>query len=125
MVTKKSHRFTAALVFALTLLSVGCAKQPTKSKEPPREYVLRGEVKSLDAKNQLAKIDHEKIEGWMEAMTMEYPIKNPDDFSRLKVGEKIQAKVIVQDLDYWLAEVKEAPPSSTPSAESSKSDLKK
>jgi Cu/Ag efflux protein CusF len=109
-------RFLIALFVAVTvsLFLAGCVKKASKPKEPPKEYILRGEVKRLDGKSQLATVDHEKIEGWMEAMTMEYPVKNPDDFSRLKVGSKIEAKVIVQDLDYWLADIKEMPAAPAP-----------
>jgi Cu/Ag efflux protein CusF len=107
------------------LLLGACAKQAPKPKEPPKEYSLRGVVKSLDAKNQLAKVDHEKIEGWMEAMTMEYPVKNPEDFSKLKVGDKIEAKVIVQDLDYWLADIKAIPTGTAQTDAPPKADSKK
>lgn len=69
---------------------------------------MRGEVKALDPKEKLATVAHEKIEGWMEAMTMEYPIKDQNEFAKLRVGEKIEAKIVVSDLDYWIAEVKEA-----------------
>lgn len=87
---------------------------------------MRGEVKAVDPKNQLATVDHEKIEGWMGAMTMDYPVKNQHEFSKLRVGSRIEAKVVVQDLEYWLADIKEMPVSSTPaSAAPVKMDSKK
>lgn len=63
---------------------------------------MQGEVVRMDAKSQTATVKHAKIEGWMEAMTMEYPVKNKPEFDKLRVGEKIQAKVLVQGLDYWI-----------------------
>ena len=62
----------------------------------------------MDPSAQLATIKAEEIQGWMPAMTMEYPIKDKQEFQRLKVGEQIQAKVFVQGTDYWLATVSEA-----------------
>lgn len=63
---------------------------------------MQGEVVGMDAKSQTATVKHGKIDGWMEAMTMEYPVKNKQEFAKLKVGEKIQAKVLVQGMDYWI-----------------------
>ncbi len=70
---------------------------------------MRGEVVSLDPAGQLATVKHGKIEGWMEAMSMEYPIKDQQEFVKLKVGEKIQAKISVQGTDYWISAVNEEP----------------
>src|SRR5712691_3659090 len=97
-------KFLAAMVF-LTLLLSGCQQNP--ARKPVAEYQMRGEVVGLDPAGQLATVKHDKIEGWMGAMTMEYPIKDKQEFTKLKVGEKIQAKILVQGADYWIATVNE------------------
>lgn len=86
-----------------TVLLVGCSRKP--AAKPPVEYQMRGEVVKVDPSAQLATIKGEEIQGWMPAMTMEYPIKDKQEFQKLKVGEQIQAKVVVQGTDYWLATV--------------------
>jgi protein SCO1/2 len=91
-----------------TLLLVGCSQKP--APKPPVEYQMRGEVIKVDPSAQLATIKGEEIQGWMPAMTMEYPVKDKQEFQKLKAGERIQAKVVVQGTDYWLAAVSEAPP---------------
>jgi len=53
----------------------------------------------------VASIAHEKIEGWMEAMTMEFPVPGEEDFARLKEGAVIRATVNVNDLNYWLTDI--------------------
>ena len=63
---------------------------------------MSGEIVSVDHKSQTATVKHGKIDGWMEAMTMEYPVKDKQAFAGLKAGEKIQAKVLVQGLNYWI-----------------------
>ena len=65
---------------------------------------MQGEVLKLDPAGQLATVKHGKIEGWMDAMTMEYPVKDKDQFLKLKVGDQIQAKIVVEGTDYWIAE---------------------
>lgn len=74
---------------------------------------MQGEVLKLDPAAQLATVKHGKIEGWMDAMTMEYPVKDKNQFLKLKVGDKIEAKVAVQGTDYWIAAA--SPSSSSPS----------
>ena len=101
----------ASLLFGAVLL-IGCSQKP--APKPPVEYQMRGEVIQIDPSAQLATIKGEEIQGWMPAMTMEYPIKDKQEFQKLKAGEQIQAKVIVQGADYWLANVSEAPAAPAP-----------
>jgi Cu/Ag efflux protein CusF len=70
--------------------------------KPKQTYQLRGKVLRLRPEARIAVIDHEKIEGWMEAMTMEFPVPNAEDFAKLKEGAVIRATVNVNDLNYWL-----------------------
>ncbi len=88
-------------------LLAGCQRNP--APQPTKEYQMQGEVVSVDPAAQTAMVKSGKIEGWMEPMTMEYPIKDKQEFSKLKVGEKIQAKILVQGTDYWIAAVQEEP----------------
>jgi Cu/Ag efflux protein CusF len=46
----------------------------------------------------------------MEAMTMEFPVKDPADFAKLRRGLRIHASVFVQesDLAYWIANIQPA-----------------
>jgi Cu/Ag efflux protein CusF len=91
------------LSFTLVLMGLtGCAKEAPKQPEV-KHYDLHGEVLELDTKDHLAKIKHEKIGDWMGAMTMDFPIKEDSEFSALKVGQKIDATVSVQGLDYWVS----------------------
>jgi Cu/Ag efflux protein CusF len=48
----------------------------------------------------------------MDAMTMEFPVKDPKIFERLKVGAHIRARVNQSDssYDYWIDEVVLAKP---------------
>ena len=95
-----------------TVLLFACTQKP--APKPPAEYQMRGEVIRVDPSAQLATIKSEEIQGWMPAMTMEFPIKDKQEFQKLKAGEQIQAKVLVQGTDYWLAGVSEAPAAPAP-----------
>jgi len=73
---------------------------------PVRQFKLRGTVVRLVPENRLASIQHEEIEGWMEAMTMEFPVPDAAEFAKLAPGLQIEATVNVRDLDYWLTGIR-------------------
>jgi len=79
------------------------------SKPAPQRYPMKGVVVSLDEKTKSANIKHERIEGWMEAMTMEFPVKDDADWQKLKPGARIQGVVVVTGDSYHLAEVQVQP----------------
>ena len=106
---------------ALFLLLAGCRqathtapKQEAKD-EPVKQYPMHGEVLRLDSDGKIAAIKAGKIGDWMEAMTMEYPVKDQADFEKLRAGEKISATVYVQGNSYWVGGIQE---DTTPSPES-------
>jgi Cu/Ag efflux protein CusF len=41
----------------------------------------------------------------MEAMTMEYQVKDQSEFGTLHVGDHITATVFVQGLNFWIGEI--------------------
>jgi Cu/Ag efflux protein CusF len=94
-----------SFLVVLVLLLAGCAKQA-----PVHRYALRGEVVKVDAAAHTATIKHEKIDGWMEAMTMEFPVKDEKELAALRPGEHITATVFVSDAGvYWVGEIRQAP----------------
>ncbi len=98
---------TLFLVLSVALLAA-CSKPavPPVENEPVKEYPLHGEVQSLDPQAKLAKIKHEAIGDWMEAMTMEFPVKDPQEFAKLKAGLRIDATVYVQGMNFWVGNIK-------------------
>lgn len=82
----------------------GCRSKP---KSEPKRYKLVGEVVRLNAEKKIATIKHEKIEGWMEAMTMDFPVKADGEWAKLKEGAKINATVVhlEDELEYWLEDI--------------------
>lgn len=70
---------------------------------------MQGEIKSLDPESKSANINAGKIEGWMEAMTMDYKVRPDAEFSKLHVGDHIQATVVVNDTSWYVTDVKVLP----------------
>jgi Cu/Ag efflux protein CusF len=95
---------------ALTLLLAACNKatvQEESKNEPVKQYAMHGEVLRLDPQGKIAAIKAGKIADWMEAMTMEYPVKDKAEFDKLHTGDTINATVFVQGNSYWVGEIQE------------------
>ena len=99
------RRISALLPWLLMLMLAGCAQKAA----PVKRYPMQGEVKALDASAHTATIAAGKIGDWMEAMTMEYPVKPDAEFQKLHVGDKIEATVMVGDPGYYVTEIKVVP----------------
>lgn len=100
-------RYLALILFTI-LLFTSCqptAKKPVADANTKR-YPLKGKVVSVDIAKQKAAINHEKIEGFMEAMTMSFPIYDADVLQTLSPNADLKAELIVNgDGDYWLENV--------------------
>ena len=87
------------LLVAMALLLAACA-----STAQVKRYPMEGDVKALDATAKTATIAAGKIGDWMEAMTMDYPVKPDAEFAKLKAGDHIKATVVVEDVKYYVTE---------------------
>jgi len=88
------------LLVAVALTLAACA-----STAQVKRYPMEGDVKALDAASKTATIDAGKIADWMEAMTMDYPVKPDAEFAKLKVGDHIKATVVVEDVKYYVTAI--------------------
>lgn len=89
----------AACVLSLT---AACAKQQPSGPRPTHKGV--GVVVAVDVAKSRVKINHENIEGWMDAMTMWFDVKeakmldgiSPNDRVEFVVTEEESADVITE-----------------------------
>jgi Cu/Ag efflux protein CusF len=94
-------------VLLLTVLLGACARNADDKNSPPlQRYSIHGEVMRLEPDGKLATIRHQKIEGYMDAMTMTFPVKDPQEFSALQLGNCIDGTVFVQGDNLWVGEIK-------------------
>ena len=80
------------------------AATPAASVE--KTYPFRGKVVSVDtARNQIT-VDHEKIEGLWEPMSMAFDVRGAEPGSLPPQGSTIRATLHVEEGVYWLTDVK-------------------
>ena len=95
-------------VFISVLLLNACSSTSdtgVNSSQNTKRYPLKGKVVSVDREKKRAKVDHEPIEGFMEAMTMDFPIRADWVWDDLKPGSEIRAELVVDSSapdPYWL-----------------------
>jgi Cu/Ag efflux protein CusF len=101
MKTLRIFRGFVALFSVAFLLAMGAAGQQPKGKS----HTLEGKVEAVQAA--MLTVNHGKVEGYMDAMTMPYKVDKPDLLKNVKVGDQIKATVY--DGDYTLYDVQVVP----------------
>ena len=71
-----------------------------------KSHTLEGKVEGVQADR--LTVNHGKVEGYMDAMTMPYKVDKPDILKTVKVGDRISATVY--DGDFTLYNVHVVPP---------------
>lgn len=93
--------FIASALFALALASTvaGCKSDISTNAKKYQEktFSVKGRIISTDATH--VTLDHEAVPGFMEAMTMPYKLKDPSIVSELHPGDRISARIVVQQDD--------------------------
>lgn len=103
-------RYISILLFAVAVFLNGCGSTDQSNSDPSKQkrYELRGKVVEVDKIKKSAKIDHETIPGFMEKMTMDFPIHENWVWEDLQPGVEIRAELVVDSSakdPYWLEKV--------------------
>ena len=90
----------AALLIACLWGAAGC-------QSSTKHYTLTGQVLAKNESAGQLSVDNDNIPGFMPAMTMTYPVKDPQGLQQVQPGDRITADVVVQNggSNYWLQHV--------------------
>ena len=91
------RRVLLALLIALITVP-GCGKPAPNS----RQYPLTGEIVAIKSDRTEITVKHDEVKGFMEAMTMPFPIKEAAQLEGLAVGDLIAATLVVTDEEAYL-----------------------
>lgn len=99
-----------AILFLLltVLLASACATSPTQTQNASadaKRYNLKGTIVAVDKAKKKATIKHDEIPGYMEAMTMDFPIKDDWVWDDLTKDSEIRAELVVDKDGYWLEKI--------------------
>ncbi len=102
-----------AVVVAAALVALACAKakpaQKPLSEPGETQYALKGVIVGRDVADNTLRIDHEEIQGYMEAMTMDYPVRGAQVGTLPADKSRIEARLHVTEEQVWLTDVRRRP----------------
>jgi protein SCO1 len=81
----------ALAMFAATI----CLGQAAPAK---KSYTFHGKVEAVDESAKSLKVNGDKVEGWMDAMTMSYKVDDAAILRKVKAGDQIMATVYDGDM---------------------------
>jgi Cu/Ag efflux protein CusF len=88
---KNLYRSIAALSLAFLMAAAAWAQAPAGKKS----FTFHGKVEAVAADG--LTVNGEKVEGWMDAMTMKYKVDDPKILKKVKAGDEITATVYEGD----------------------------
>jgi protein SCO1 len=96
-----SFKYRRAAILCAVLLGAAIALAACSNSASPgpqaKRFHLKGKIISIDTAGNSVTIDHEAIPGFMEAMTMPYPVRSGRALAGLSPGDEITADVVVPD----------------------------
>ena len=98
------HRILHLLAVALAIVCLA-GLSATAQQAKGKSHTLAGKVEGVQTDR--LTVNHGKVEGYMDAMTMPYKVDKPDILKQVKVGDQITATVY--DGDYTLYDVRVVP----------------
>ena len=99
------HRILHLLAIALAIACLA-GTAATAQQAKGKSHTLAGKVEGVQTDR--LTVNHGKVEGYMDAMTMAYKVDKSDVLKKVKVGDRISATVY--DGDYTLYDVHVVPP---------------
>ena len=81
-------------------------RQVQRLAPPTQHFKLAGTVKSVDAANGRLVVQHDDIPGFMQAMTMSYEVRKPEELQAVRAGDTIQSDVVVSDTGSYLENIR-------------------
>ncbi|MGA2716537.1 MAG: copper-binding protein [Bryobacteraceae bacterium] len=96
---KYIYRLATVLSLAF-LLAAACLAQTPSGKKP---LTFHGKVEAVSPDG--ITVNGEKVDGWMDAMTMKYKVDDPKVLKTVKAGDKITATVYEGDMSLHKVQV--------------------
>lgn len=102
-----SFRFPVLFIISILLFTACQKAELLPNSADFKHYTLKGKVLAVDKAKKKASVKHEEIEGYMDAMTMEFPIRADYVWEDLTKDAEIRADLVVDDAGgkFWLENI--------------------
>lgn len=98
---KRLHR-TIAVIAATLIMAALCLAQTPSGK---KSFTFHGKVEKVNTAANSLTVEGEKVDGWMDAMTMDYKVDDPAVLKKVKPGDQITATVYEGDMSLHKVQV--------------------
>ena len=94
------------LLAAVALCAAACRQGEKASAEKAQRYTLKGIIRGVNAERSEITVEHETIPDYMQGMTMEFPVRDDPQVTKLlRPGDKIEATLVVEKDRFWLEKI--------------------
>lgn len=99
-------RYFLLILFSIFLFAA-CQKSPPPKQAvsaDAKRYPFHGKVVAVDKVKKKASVAHDEIPGYMDAMTMDFPVKNADALNTMSKDAEISGELVVDNAngEFWL-----------------------
>ena len=110
MTNRRTWNWVSVLLVASVLVACQDPVKPeraTKADAVASEQIfsVKGIVQEVAPERKKVKIAHEKIPGYMGAMTMTFEVRDPQELAGLQAGDAIAFRMIVTKEDGWIDQI--------------------
>ena len=82
----------------MTIVAAGALLVTLGLAQAKKPLVFHAKVEAVNTADNSLMLDGEKVDGWMDAMKMDYKVDNPAVLKNVKAGDKITATVYAGDM---------------------------
>ncbi len=96
------------LVLSALILAAGCnpeSSAPPATTATNQTYSVHGVVEAIPPDHRHATIKHEKIPGYMAAMTMDFSVRDTNALTGIAPGDEINFTLVVTTNDDWIENI--------------------
>lgn len=115
------NRFVLLAALVALALVTGCGEKPPPNPSEPAKtnqqvFQVKGTVVELQPAQKSIRIRHETIPNYMDAMTMNFDVRDTNELAGLGAGDTISFRMIVTATDGWIDQIKklDGPKTNTP-----------
>lgn len=100
-------KYLIAVILLFISLTAACRKPETAqvASADAKRFPLKGKIVAVDLAKKKAAIAHDEIPNYMEAMTMDFPVRDEDMLKTMTKDSEIRVELIVDKGDYWIENI--------------------
>ena len=94
------------LLFFILMLAYSALADPAADNTSTKSYPVTGVVEKITPDRHTATIHNQDIPGYMDEMTMDFPVRNTNELAGISPGDKITFTLIIVNNDDWIENVR-------------------